>query len=374
MDWDSGFASSIQALEDFAEVPPPPQLPSKTRLTKKTRWEDTWFGSHGSLWPQASPCLKKPAKTVLKKTKQVLKKPGATQKKEPRPKPNPRHSLLKGPRCDWKGKPEPQFGPSFSQAFSRAAFQVLEEHGLLNTILHNLIALGQSHGSEGDLRIRIGTVCSGAELLLTILPCISELVKMHSGVSVQFCHLWSCEFDLTKCAWIKDNFGVGKIFLDITKMADDGGSAVYLRDTKEEPEEVDIMIGGTSCKDASRMNKMQAELRDVVVKAASSTGSTYAGFEAVVDKVRPRILILENVPGLKDKKKSTVPGCSGSSNFDAVKASLNKRGYAVCDRVFDAHQAVLYMLSKLHQSIALFETAQKVDVITISLGHGQYTT
>ena len=63
----------------------------------------------------------------------------------------------------------------------------------------------------------------------------------------------------------------------------------------------------------------------------------------MVDKVEPAFVVLENVPGLKDRKK--LPVALGEerprydlSNYDAVKKSLNQRGYAVIDNVFDAHE------------------------------------
>ena len=121
----------------------------------------------------------------------------------------------------------------------------------------------------------MGTACPGSDLLLTVLPLVAEEFFGITGVVLRWKHLLSCEYDLTKCAWIRENFGTEKIFLDVCDMAQPGGSECYLTEEWQEPAPVDIVIAGTSCKDASWMNKLQSEMRDCVELAASTTGSTF---------------------------------------------------------------------------------------------------
>ena len=57
--------------------------------------------------------------------------------------------------------------------------------------------------------------------------------------------------------------------------------------------------------------------------------------------VEPEILILENVPALKDKKKPTRGTPTSSepvSSFDGVRQSLLSRGYVFMDHIFCAHK------------------------------------
>jgi site-specific DNA-cytosine methylase len=48
---------------------------------------------------------------------------------------------------------------------------------------------------------------------------------------------------------------------------------------------------------------------------------------------RPRVCLMENVPGLQDKHETT-----GRSSFDAVKAVFDEMGFAFTSKVFDAQQ------------------------------------
>ena len=90
----------------------------------------------------------------------------------------PGHSVVKGPRCSHTDKLPPDVTGDFSEQFIKAAFEALECTPAINELVASVCCLGQAaatqSGDASEVTIRIGTVCSGAELLLTILPHIEN--------------------------------------------------------------------------------------------------------------------------------------------------------------------------------------------------------
>ena len=206
-------------------------------------------------------------------------------------------------------------------------------------------ALPANNGHEEVvLRLRLGTICSGSELLCTLLPHIEEEFYQRSGTRLEFVHVWACEWDRDKCAWIASNFpNVTKIFLDARDLGNPDGCLEFFSGERQFLDPIDLLCAGTSCKDASRMSSLQSQCRDVISKGTRSSGSTFVGFLAAVDITEPDVALLENVAGLKDKikVKSGEPKPRFESNHDAVKYELNVRGYAFTSKVYDSRSCAI---------------------------------
>ena len=110
-----------------------------------------------------------------------------------------------------------------------------------------------SRQPSGPITINVGTACSGSEFYLTALPHLEEELSKRLHRRIRFDHRWSCELDPQKRQWIVDNFAPQKLFADLTQLAA-GPCHDYLSGTLAEVDVVDILIAGTSCKDASRLN------------------------------------------------------------------------------------------------------------------------
>ena len=185
---------------------------------------------------------------------------------------------------------------------------------------------------SGPITLTVGTACSGSEFYLTALPHIAEEVSRRLGRDFRFDHRWSCEFDPRKRQWIMDNFAPKKLFGDITKLAL-GRCHDYVSGEVSTVDEVDLIIAGTSCKDASRLNPHHACRRNVVDTGGHTTGSTFQGLVALVAKFGPRcrMIFLENVVTLRDVDPDT-----GRSNFDGVREAVQALGFGFIAMDFSA--------------------------------------
>ena len=97
-----------------------------------------------------------------------------------------------------------------------------------------------------------------------------------TGVSVKFQHMWSCEKNLDKCEGINSNWPV-TIYTDVMELSLPEGATEYGAGRRSVPAQLESLFAGTSCKDASQMNAHQAERRDCVAEATSTTGGTFNG-------------------------------------------------------------------------------------------------
>jgi hypothetical protein len=190
---------------------------------------------------------------------------------------------------------------------------------------------------SGPITITVGTACSGSEFYLTCLPYVAEEISKRLRRPLRFTHCWSCEFDPAKRQWIMDNFAPPKLFGDITRLAD-GYCHDFVSGASAAVDEVDLLVAGTSCKDASRLNSQHWQRLDVVLSGAHSTGGTFQGFARLVAKfgVRCRLVYLENVSSLRDKDKKT-----GRSNFDGVRETVRDLGFGFISADFSARDVGL---------------------------------
>jgi hypothetical protein len=120
-------------------------------------------------------------------------------------------------------------------------------------------------------RLRVATMCSGTESPILALDMLQKSIRKHCsahlsremdelGINVeslfQIEHVFSCEIEPFKQAYIERNFHPPLLFRDIRELGDDKAHTAYggLVDVPNTPGCVDILIAGTSCVDYSNLN------------------------------------------------------------------------------------------------------------------------
>ena len=70
-------------------------------------------------------------------------------------------------------------------------------------------------------KMRVATMCSGTESPLLALNLITHYISEHFGVSLDWEHVFSCEIEPFKQAYIERNFSPPILFRDICELGDD---------------------------------------------------------------------------------------------------------------------------------------------------------
>ncbi|KAI9007348.1 hypothetical protein BC832DRAFT_530709, partial [Gaertneriomyces semiglobifer] len=140
-------------------------------------------------------------------------------------------------------------------------------------------------------KLRVATMCSGTESPLLALNLVSRLVntKLHYGVDLEIEHVFSCEIEPFKQAYIERNFAPPLLFRDVCELGQDTAITAYGAEVPV-PGNVDLLIAGTSCVDYSNLNNEKKGLHD-----KGESGKTFRGMMDWVKKHRPPLIILENV-------------------------------------------------------------------------------
>ena len=227
-----------------------------------------------------------------------------------------------------------KFLPVFVSRAASALPRALWETICRNIGGHALDVVGQA---SAPVRITIGTACSGSEFYLTALPLLAKEIGARLRRPVLFDHRWSCEIDANKRQWIVDNFAPPRLFADVTKLAQ-GRCHDFVSGTLASVECVDLLIAGTSCKDASRLNNQHVNRLNVVDTGSHSTGETFKGLTQLVAAFGPRcrLVCLENVASLRDKDPRT-----GRSNLDGVVDAVRSLGLGFVSKTFSAQDTGL---------------------------------
>ena len=107
-------------------------------------------------------------------------------------------------------------------------------------------------------------------------------------------HIFSCEIEPFKQAYIERNFSPPILFRDIRELGNDQAYTAYgaLVDVPNTPGSVDILIAGTSCVDYSNLNNQKKNMEE-----KGESGATFYGMLRWIEKAKPPIVIIENVYG-----------------------------------------------------------------------------
>ena len=138
-----------------------------------------------------------------------------------------------------------------------------------------------SHTSaQGTITITFGTACSGSEHWLSGLRHLSYAIKEHFGLHVNFRHMWAFEVVQRKRDFIMGNWSPECIFGDVTAITPDGFAHDFITDSPQQVAQVDWIVAGPSCRDASRLSQHHTARLDVIAKGTHSTGSTFQGVQS----------------------------------------------------------------------------------------------
>ncbi|KAL0575290.1 hypothetical protein V5O48_006691 [Marasmius crinis-equi] len=156
-------------------------------------------------------------------------------------------------------------------------------------------------------KLRVATMCSGTESPLLALELIQKSMKDQYEVDLQIEHVFSCEIEPFKQAYIERNFHPPLLFRDVCELGNAEAHTAYGA-LAPVPGDVDLLVAGTSCVDYSNLNNEKQD-----IDANGESGRTFRGMMSWVDIHRPPLVILENV-------------CSAP--WDRVKEKFEKYGYS----------------------------------------------
>lgn len=131
--------------------------------------------------------------------------------------------------------------------------------------------------------------CSGTESPLLALDLICKAVEGRHGIPLKVEHIFSCEIEPFKQAYIERNFAPPLLFRDIRELDGDEATTAYGA-VRPVPGGVDVLIAGTSCVDYSNLNNQSK-----TIEQKGESGQTFWGMLGWVRRHRPPIVIQENV-------------------------------------------------------------------------------
>ncbi|GLB41686.1 putative C-5 cytosine-specific DNA methylase [Lyophyllum shimeji] len=177
-------------------------------------------------------------------------------------------------------------------------------------------------------KVRVATMCSGTESPLLALELIQKSIHEQHGIHLDIEHVFSCEIEPFKQAYIERNFHPPILFRDVCELGEDEAHTAYGA-LAPVPGDVDMLIAGTSCVDYSNLNTQKQD-----IDANGESGRTFRGMMKWVCKHRPPIVILENV-------------CSAP--WDKVKRHFEAEGYsATWQRVDTKHYYIPHTRTRVY--------------------------
>nr|GAT45746.1 predicted protein [Mycena chlorophos] len=166
-------------------------------------------------------------------------------------------------------------------------------------------------------KLRVATMCSGTESPLLALELIQKAIQDHYQQTLQVEHVFSCEIEPFKQAYIERNFNPPILYRDVCELGNAEAHTAYGARVPV-PGDVDLLVAGTSCVDYSNLNNQKQG-----IDAKGESGQTFRGMLGWVKNHRPPIVILENV-------------CSAP--WDRVEEEFEKIGYSATSQRFDTKQ------------------------------------
>jgi hypothetical protein len=277
---------NLDEKDESDEAPPPkkkqraPANPKAARVrapTKKKGAATSSFDKRAAAKPKAAraPSKKKGA-AMSTSDKRTAAKPKATPalstKKDAATSTSDKRNVLKVPYSGGDGLEiisEPQ------AMFDDMIDTKLTDNGENSEVLIPLIKTLKNR------TLRVATMCSGTESPILALDMLQKSIRKHCsthlsremddlGIDVeslfQIEHVFSCEIEPFKQAYIERNFHPPLLFRDIRELGDDKAHTAYggLVDVPNTPGCVDMLIAGTSCVDYSNLNNRKvSELGDI---------------------------------------------------------------------------------------------------------------
>ncbi|KIY49972.1 hypothetical protein FISHEDRAFT_40207 [Fistulina hepatica ATCC 64428] len=143
-------------------------------------------------------------------------------------------------------------------------------------------------------KLRVATMCSGTESPLLALEMIQHSIEELHGVQLSIEHVFSCEIEPFKQAYIERNFQPPILFRDVCELGNDEAYVPSLHTAygslARVPGDVDLLVAGTSCVDYSNLNNRKQD-----IESKGESGETFRGMMRWVGRHRPPLVVLENI-------------------------------------------------------------------------------
>ena len=130
--------------------------------------------------------------------------------------------------------------------------------------------------------LRVATICSGSEAPMLALEMMGLVVQ----------HVFSCEIEPFKQAFIFRNFSPDVLFRDACQLGECTAEDAWGVLQRVPTSGVDVLVAGTSCVDFSALNHNKKRLRE-----GGQSGRTFHGMLQWVESAKPGMVLLENVCG-----------------------------------------------------------------------------
>lgn len=92
---------------------------------------------------------------------------------------------------------------------------------MFDDLVKNAKGIAQVAKHVQGRKLRVATMCSGTESPLLALGLIFEYIEKHYGIKLEFDHVFSCEIEPFKQAYIERNFSPPLLFRDVCELGDD---------------------------------------------------------------------------------------------------------------------------------------------------------
>ena len=170
-----------------------------------------------------------------------------------------------------------------------------------------------------DRPLKVATMCSGTESPILALDMLQKSLEdvcvefgLHQDLKVDtessdasllvfpIEHVFSCEIEPFKQAYIERNFRPPLLFRDIRELGKEEAYTAYgaLAKVPNSLGCVDVLIAGTSCVDYSNLNNKKKKIDE-----KGESGQTFYGMVNWIKKAQPPIVIIENVSGAPWEEK-----------------------------------------------------------------------
>lgn len=219
---------------------------------------------------------------------------------------------VRQPALDLNEPPMPDIDTIFDDLAARAA-----EVGLREAL--NLF---------GNRKIRVFTMCSGAESPIIALELLQQSLRNavpEQSIDLQFDHVGSVEIEPYKQAFIERNFSPPLLFRDVTEFTEhekhpEDPEKIPLTaygSRHNPPEDVDLLIAGTSCVDHSTLNNRP--------QALGESHYTLQGVGSYAKMYRPRVILLENV--IQSKTQSNLKAFWAELDYHCHTVLLDSKSF-----------------------------------------------
>ncbi|RVX72555.1 hypothetical protein B0A52_03745 [Exophiala mesophila] len=232
---------------------------------------------------------------------------------EPKGKTRPQ-GTTRSPALDLDQPPMPDIDTIFDDLASRAA----------------AMGLGEALNLFGKRKIRVFTMCSGAESPIIALELLQQSLRNAvpgQSIDLQFDHVGSVEIEPFKQAFIERNYSPPLLFRDVTEFSE---HEKYPNDPNKvpltaygsrhpPPRDVDLLIAGTSCVDHSNLNNRP--------QTQGESHYTLEGVGSYAKLYRPRVVLLENV--IQKKSQSGLKAFWANIDYGCHTVLLDSKSFYI---------------------------------------------